>query len=498
MDVWLNAILEVLSITNLLVIFLGCVFGIIMGAIPGLSSNMSVAVVIPFTFTMEPSTGLILLAAIYCSSVYGGSISAILLNTPGTPAGAATVLDGYELTKQGLSGKALGLSVIASAVGGIISAIILSFGAPILAEQALRFGAPEYFALAVFGLTIISSLSGTNILKGLMAALFGVLIATVGMDPMNGNLRYTFSNESLLTGFELIPVLIGLFSISQAFILIRDKDKGAGGFEAKPVGGKLLPSFKEIKGLMPNMFRSSILGTGIGIIPGVGSDPAAFIAYNEAKRWSKKPEKFGKGSLEGLVAPESSNNAVTGGALIPLLTLGIPGNSVTAILLGGLLIQGLAPGPQLFQNHSDVVYALFFSLFLSNITFLILGLLGVKYFNKIINIQPFILAPIIIVTSVVGSYAIFNNYFDIWVMFIFGVIGYLLRLIDVPLAPIVLAIILGPLAESGYRQSMLMSGNDLSIFVTRPISAIFLIIAIITFIIPFIASLREGKRNNTA
>lgn len=494
---WLTAVGTVFSMSTLLLILAGTIFGIIMGCLPGMSSTMAVSIIIPFTFTMDPATGIILLAAIYCSSVYGGSISAILLNTPGTPAGAATVLDGYKMTQKGESGKALGISAIASAIGGIISAIILSTTAPFLAEQALRFGAPEYFAVAIFGISVISSLSGVNPFKGLIAGAFGILLATVGMDPVNGFPRFTFSDPYLAGGISLVPLLIGLFSVSQAFVLIKESVTSKGESKVLSVSGKILPTGKEFTRLMPNMFRSSIIGTFIGIIPGIGGDPAAFMAYNEAMRWSKHPEKFGTGIMDGIVAPEASNNAVTGGAMIPLLTLGIPGNTVTAILIGGLLIHGLRPGPMLFQENGDVVYSLFLSLIVSNLLFLIIGLACTKYFSAILKVPGIILGPIILILSFIGSYAIHNSYFDIWVALAFGLIGYVFRLIKVPVTPIVLAVILGPLAEQSFRQAMLQSGNEASVFFTRPISAIFLIIATITFITPFIRSYFGKKKESS-
>lgn len=496
-DIWLSSIGTVFTFTNIMIILCGVLFGIFTGALPGLSSTMALAIVIPFTFSMDPATSLILLGAIYCASVYAGSIPAILLNTPGTPSAAATVIDGFEMTKKGYSAKALGIAAVASGFGGIVSVLFLSTLAPFLAIQSLRFGPPEYFALAVFGLTIISSLAGNNPYKGLLAGALGIFLATVGMDPIIGYARYTFGSPALLEGFSLIPVLIGLFSASQAFLLmLSSKSSTKNVFDLSDipkVKGKLLPSFKELKELTPNMTRSSLLGTAIGIIPGVGSDPAAFIAYNEAKRWSKHKEEFGKGSPHGIAAPESSNNAVTGGSLIPLLSLGIPGNAVSAIFLGGLLIHGLRPGAELFTASSHIVYPLFFSMLIANILVVIFGLLGAKGFSKILVIKPVILGPIILVLSIVGSYAINNNMFDVWIMLIFGLLAFFMRRYGFPVAPIVLALILGPLAESSLNQSLLMSGENWTIFFTRPISAVLLVVAIITFVVPFISYFKKNK-----
>lgn len=489
MDMWLNAAALVFAPLNFLIIVAGCVFGIVIGAIPGLTSTMGVALMVPVTFAMEPSTGLMLLGSVYCSSVYGGSISAILLNTPGTPAGAATVLDGHQMTLKGQSKQALGISAISSCIGGVFSAIVLATMAPWLAKQALRFGPPEYFALAVFGLTIISSLAGKNPYKGLLAGVLGLLLATVGMDPVHGIDRFSFGSTELMDGFNLIPVLIGLFSVSQAFVLMTSGKVTMDAVFAA-VKGRFIPPMSEMIRLAPNFLRSSIIGTVIGIIPGVGSDPAAFIAYNEAMRWSKHPEKFGTGILDGVVAPETSNNAVTGGSLVPLLTLGIPGNAVSAVFLGGLLIHGLRPGPMLFEQNGDILYALFFSLFITNILFMLIGIAGTRVFMKVLKIPPVILGVMIMVLSIIGSYAIHNNLFDVWVMFAFGFMGYIFRLYGIPLAPVVLAIILGPMAEQSFRQGMLMSQGDPMIFFSRPISLTFLLIAAGSFVAPF---LRKNK-----
>ncbi|MDV2885515.1 tripartite tricarboxylate transporter permease [Alkalihalophilus pseudofirmus] len=502
-ELWLGAIISVFTLTNILAILCGVLFGIFTGALPGLSSTMALAIIIPFTFSMDPATGLILLGAVYSASVYAGSISAILLNTPGTPSAAATVLDGYEMTKKGLSARALGLSAIASGFGGIVSVILLSTVAPFLALQSLRFGPPEYFALAVFGLTIISSLAGKNPYKGLLAGALGIFLATVGMDPILGYPRFTFGSSVLVEGFTLIPVLIGLFSASQAFSLMISSKSSKGSTSPKDsdipnVSGNILPKFKELLRLSPNMGRSSIIGTSIGIIPGVGTDPAAFIAYNEAKRWSKEKDQFGKGSDHGLVAPEASNNAVTGGSLIPLLSLGIPGNAVSAVFLGGLLIHGLRPGAELFVHSGNIVYALFFSLFIANILVIVIGIAGARAFSKVLVVKPIVLGPIILILSIVGSYAIHNNYYDIWIMLAFGLLGFMLRRYGFPLAPIVLALILGPKAETSLSQSMLISQNDWTIFFTRPLSAILLVIAVITFITPFIRDINKNKNKKVA
>src|SRR5690625_809893 len=354
--------------------------------------------------------------------------------------------------------------------------------APVLAEQSLKFGPTEYFALAVFGLMIISSLSGKSVWKGLLVGVLGILISTIGMDPVQGFSRFTFDKPQLLGGVGLVPSLIGLFSVSQAFHLMISSKQSSDNMYIAEVKDNILPKIKEVAQQIPNMIRSSLIGVGIGIVPGVGTDVGAYIAYNEAKRWSKEKEKFGKGSLYGLTAPETANNAVTGGTLVPLLTLSIPGNAVAAVFLGGLLIHGLKPGMELFTTHKEITNTLFFSLIISNLLILIIGVFGIKYFSKIVAIKPVFLGPIILIISIVGAYAIGNNYYDIWVMFAFGILGYILRRFDFPIAPVILALILSPIAEANFTKSLIISKGSYDIFFTRPITVIFLILSLITFV----------------
>lgn len=458
----------------------GVAGGIAIGSLPGLTATMGVAVLLPLTFGIEATTALVLLVGIYIGAIYGGSISAILLKTPGTPAAAATVLDGHELAKRGEAGKALSISAIASFTGGMISTIMLITVSPLLANFALRFGAPEYFALAVFGLTIIASISGNNPLKGLLAGFFGLFIATAGMDPVTSFPRFTFGRVELLNGFTIIPVLIGLFALAEAFIQMERIF-----IEEVKIGSKIKKGFlsaKEFFKILPIMIKSGFIGTFIGSIPGAGADIAAFVCYNEARRSSKESEKFGTGVLEGIAAPEAGNNGVTGGALVPLLTLGVPGDAVTAILLGALIIQGLQPGPLLFQENAGVVYGLFSSMLVGNILMLLLGLLGIRLFSKVIEIPKKIIVPIIITLSIVGSYSMNNSIFDVYIALVFGVIGYFMQKTEIPASPIILAIILGPMAESNLRRSLLMYDGSLSFMYTRPITAVFLGLAIFSLV----------------
>jgi len=458
----------------------GVAGGIIIGSLPGLTATMGVAILLPFTFGMESTAALSMLVGIYVGAIYGGSIAAILLRTPGTPAAAATVFDGNALVKQGKAGKALSMSAIASFTGGLISTIMLITLSPLLAKFALKFSAPEYFMLAVFGLTIIASISGKNIIKGFLAGFFGLFIATVGMDPVTGYPRFSMGSIQLLNGFSIIPVLIGLFAVSEALVQMEDiiRSKNV----RTVITDRGLVSFREVLSVLPTMLKSAFMGTFIGSIPGAGADIAAFISYNEAKRSSRHPEKFGTGYLPGIAAPEAGNNGVTGGALVPLLTLGVPGDAVAAILLGALIIQGLTPGPMLFEQNPDIVYGLFSSMLVGNVLMLILGLSCIRFFSKIVEIPRKLIIPMILVLSIVGSFAMNNSLFDVLVTILFGIIGYFMIKVGIPQSPIVLALILGPMAESNLRKAILMYEGSWSFLYTRPITIAFIILSVFSLV----------------
>ena len=471
----------------------GLLAGIVIGAMPGLTSTMAVALFLPVTFGMEPVPGILLLISLYFGSIYGGSIAAILLNTPGTPASAATTLDGYPLTRKGEAGKALAVAAIASGCGSLISTIALILIAPELAQVALQFSAPESFALAFFGLAIISSVSGEDVVKGLIAGAFGLIIATVGLDPMTSFPRFTFGQGALLSGLNFIPVMIGLFAISEVFMQYKTRLD-----EKKPEMSSAisLPKIKETLSLWVTIIRSSIIGTFIGIIPGAGADIAAFVSYNEAKRFAKKKDKdsFGKGNIKGVAAAEAGSNGVTGGAMVPLLTLGIPGDAVAAVLLGAFIIQGIQPGPMLFQTNGDLVYALFAGMLVCAVLIIVFGLLGVKAFAQVLKVPIHWLLPVILILSVVGSYAISNNIFDVYIALAFGLIGYFMKKYGFPASPIVLALILGPMAESELRRSLVLSQGEFSIFFTRPIAATLISLGIISLFLPIISSIIKKRK----
>jgi putative tricarboxylic transport membrane protein len=494
-DLILTVLTKLFSFETLLALFAGTLGGMIIGSLPGLSATMGVALLIPVTFGMDPVAGLTMLSAIYTSAVYGGSISAILIHTPGTPASAATALDGYQMTLRGEGLKAMGITTISSMIGGFLSAVALLFLAPPLSLISLKFNAPEYFLIAIFGLTIIGSLTTGSIIKGLSAGVIGLIVGLIGTDIITGFPRYTFGLTPLESGIALVPAMIGLFSLSQVLIQVEELGKVDKEKVMAELKGRVLPTWKEFKSIFITIIRSSILGIFVGILPGAGGDIGSWVGYNEAKRFSKNPEKFGTGCIEGVAAPEAANNAVTGGALIPLLTLGIPGSSTTAVLLGGLIIQGLIPGRELFTTHAKIAYTVIFGFMLANILMGICGLLAAKHIVKVTKIPSAVLGPIIVVLSVVGSYAINNNIFDVYVMVAFGIIGYFMRKTGFHPAPVVLALILGPMAENGLKQSFVLSkGNLLGYFLGRPICIVLIILIVLAIASPMILSKLEQKR----
>jgi len=475
---------------NLLFMNLGLFAGIIIGALPGLTATLGVALLMPMTFGMSMVPGIVLLLGVYCGGIYGGSITAILIKTPGTPASAATALDGYPLAQQGRSGYALDAALKASTFGGIFSALVLIFVAPQIARFALSFSAVEYFALSLFGLTIISSISGKNQVKGLISGMLGLLVSCVGIDPINGTSRFVFKTD-LLAGIDVIPAMIGLFAITEIINKSRSVFKDTGTMQA--FSSKGIPG-REFWSKWVNLLRSSAIGTFIGAVPGTGATTASFLSYNEAKRASKDKESFGKGNIDGLIASEAANNGVTGATLIPLLTLGIPGDTVTAILLGAFMMQGVTPGPLLIVNNPQTIYTIMFSLLVVNVFMLLQGKFFVRIFANVTRIPVALLIPILVNLCMLGSYAGNNSVFDVKLSIIFGLVGYLLTLLDVPLTPMVIAMVLGDICESNMRRGVNMASGSYSIFFTRPVSLVLIIISVISLVYPLIRTLIEDLR----
>ena len=466
---------DVLTIPNMLIMLLGIITGIIVGALPGLTATMAVALITPLTFGMNKMPAMLLLLGVYCAGIYGGSITAILIHTPGTPSSAATVIDGYPMVQQGKARKALEASIWASSLAGFISAAALTFIAPQLARFALRFGPPEYFALAVFGLTMIISVSSKSIIKGFISALVGLLASAIGLGPIIGLPRFTFGSNSLSAGISLVPALVGLFAIGE--ILVKGVKKGDKVVIKDAVGPHL--SFREIIGALKTVMKGSLIGTFIGSLPGTGAAIASFLSYSEAKRSSKNAHLFGTGYYEGVMASEAGNNGVTGATLIPTLTLGIPGDTITAVLLGALMIHGLTPGPNLFRNYREIMFAIFAGLFLINVMMLIVGLLGANIYSYVANIPKGILSPIIIVLCFLGCFATASRLYDVVIMMFFGTIGYFFITFRFPLPPLLLGLVLGPIVESNLRRTLILGGGSPLIIITRPITFFIIILAVL-------------------
>ena len=474
---------------NLLGLAFGVAVGIAFGCMPGLSVNMGLALLFPLAFSFQGIGGILMLLGIYCGAIYGGSISAILLKTPGTPASVATTLDGYPMaTKLKQPGRALGLSTMASMFGGVFSTICLILLAPQLAKFALQFSKPEYFALAIFGLSIITSVSSGSVVKGIMGGLFGLFLATVGIDDMSGTVRFTMDTTYFLGGVSFIPVLIGVFAFAQVLASIEDYHQSP---QSEPIKflDKVLPSWADIKKVFVTLVRSSTIGTFIGCVPGTGGDIASFVSYDQAKRWSKNSANFGNGEPEGVAAPEAGNNAVSGGAFIPVLTLGIPGDGATAIMMGALMVQGLQPGPLLFVEKAPDVYAIFIGLLLANIIMGIMGFSLIRLFAKVVNVPVHILLPIIVMMTFVGTYSYNNSINDVYLMVASGFVGYFLNKLGFSMSAIIIGIILGSMAEQNFVGSLIMSDGNFNIFFTRPICLFFLVAAALSLLSPVIGKL---------
>ncbi len=488
--------LNALTPINLLMMAGGVAMGIVIGCMPGLSAAMGVALMLPMTFTMKPETGLIVLGAIYCGAIFGGSISAILIHTPGTPASAATAIEGYQMTLNGRAGKALFTACYSSFWGGLLSCISLYFFAPLLAQLTLKFRSAEYFWLSIFGLTIIAGVSGKSLVKGLISGALGLLLSTIGLDPITGAKRFMFGQSYFAEGINTTCALIGLFSMSQVFILAEKKIVQRA--KATKVTDKMGLSREERKQIRPTIFRSWIIGNLIGILPGAGASIACFLGYNTSRQFSKHKEMFGKGSIEGVAGSEAANNAVTGGSLIPTLTLGIPGESVTAVLMGGLVIQGLTPGPELFGKYAPMTYTFFAGFVLVQFFMLGIGLLGSRGFAQISRLSDAILIPCVTVLCFVGSYAIHKNIMDIVVMLSFGVVGYLMRKFDLNTAAVVLALILGPIGEKGLRNALRSSQGDIGILFSSVVCWVLIALCVVGILSPLFMNRLEKKAEEEA
>lgn len=480
----LEILKEILTLDNFLMMNVGMLAGTLIGAMPGLNVIFAIAILLPLTFGMDSIAGMYLMLASYCGATYGGSITAILINTPGTPNAAATVFDGYPLARQGRAGDALKAALIGSTFGGIISCIVLLFFAPIVAKVALLIASPEFFALCLFGLAAVVGLSEGNVIKGLIMGIIGLAISTVGISVIDGTQRFMFGNSQLLAGFRPVTVMLGIFAVGEVLMKVRTILNGEEENVQALTYHKSTMKTKEFLKYWKTMVRSSIIGVIIGAIPGTGGALSSMFSYNTARQSSKNPEKFGKGSIEGILAPETGNNAVTGATLIPLLTMGIPGDAAVAVLLGALTMQGISPGAALFSKGSTWVYAIMGGLLLINLVMYLQGQFFIRLFVNITKVPLLALLPCIVVVTVMGSFAIANATFDVFVMMAFGFLGFVARRLGFPIAPLAIGLVLGNLCEVNLRRSLLISKGSLSIFFTRPVSVLIIGIALLMLFSP--------------
>jgi len=478
-----------LTFQNLLFALLGSILGTLIGVLPGIGPVAGCAMLIPLTFQIPPAGAIIMLTALFYGTQYGGTITSVLLNVPGEAASAITCIDGYEMTKQGRAGSALALAAIGSFLGGTFATITLVLAAGPLSRVALEFGPVEFFALIMLGLSLLMGLAGTSMIKALMMGMFGLLLAMIGMDPVRGLPRFTFGRIEFLDGIAFVPVIMGLFGLSE--ILANAEKHFKDVFVTKI--GSLIPPRKDLKDSIGPMLRGSAIGTLLGLIPGMTNSATSFLSYIAEKKASKYPERFGTGMIEGVVGPETANNAHANGALIPLFTLGIPASPTVAVIMGAFLMHGLIPGPLLFKEHPDVVWGVIASFYVGNVILLILNLPLIGIWIKILKIPYGILFGIIMAFIVVGAYSVNNTVFDVMIMTLFGLIGYLLRKLDFPLAPVVLTLILGPMMEQALRQSLEMSRGSFGIFLESPIAVVLLVLTALILIAPVFKVFRRGK-----
>ena len=491
---------NLLTLDAVLALVAGTVGGMVIGALPGFSAAMGVSLLIPITYGMNPVAALTMLVAMYTSAIYGGSITAILCHTPGTPASAATAIDGYQLTKKGRGMEAMGVATFGSALGGTVSAIAMLLIAPALGAFSLKFSLLEYFLLAVFGLTVIASLAGESVIKGLFSGVMGLALGCVGLDAITGVPRMTLGVIQLEDGINFVPALIGLFSISQVMSLAWDVYHGKKGSviedQENLKKSRRLPPWKEMKTLFPTMGRCSIVGTIVGIVPAAGAGVSSWICYSLGKRFSKHPEEFGHGALEGVPSCETGNNAATGGALIPLITLGLPGSSVAAILLGGMMIHGLTPGASMFTEHAPTTYAIMIGFLIANILMGVIGMFAAKYIARVSTVPMGLLGPVIVALATAGTFAIRNNMFDVYVMLAFGLIGFVLKKCGFAAPPMILGMVLSEICENNWRRAVILAnakGGMLQYFMGRPIAIVLAILIVISLFSPILMNYVNKK-----
>ncbi|MCB1104578.1 MAG: tripartite tricarboxylate transporter permease [Opitutaceae bacterium] len=481
----IEGLMAVLQLKVLAFLAIGVLLGAVFGALPGLTATMGVAVLTPLTFWVSPEQGLAMLLGIYCGAIPSGGIPAILINVPGTPASIATAWDGYPLTKRGEGGLALGINAVMSALGQLTSIFFLAVAAFPIARFALQFGPAEYFGLALFGISLMAGVSGGRVIKGMLAGILGLALATVGLDPMTAFPRFTYGHAEFMDGIAFVPVMIGLFGLTEVLVQISERDWQT---EAKIGGiGRVLPRKNEVKRMMPAAATGAVIGTVVGAVPAAGGDIGSVVAWEQSKRLSKNKEQYGKGSIEGLAASTSSSNAAVGGAMTTMLTLGIPGDAPSAVLIGALLIHGIQPGPLLFRDHQEFVFSIVFLMTFAALVTMVIGLLGAKPLARALRLPNPWLWSGIVLFGTVGSFALNNSITDVWVMYAAGVAGFVLRKADVPLGPLVLGLILGPMMESNLRRALILSREDwFAALTSSPIAIFFIVAALLSIGIPLL------------
>ncbi|GAA6394769.1 tripartite tricarboxylate transporter permease [Lawsonibacter sp. OA9] len=493
----LEILQSIFTVNNLLMMNVGVAVGIMIGAMPGLSVAFAVTILMTMTFHMESLPAMYLMLGAYCGGLYGGSITATLINTPGTANAVCTALEGYPLARKGRAGDALKCALVASTIGGLFSCFLLMFFAPQLAKIILKIGSPEYFALCTFGIAAAIGLEGNNlnnVIKGVLSAAFGLILSCVGADPVFGTNRFSFGSYYMLSGIQVVSSMLGAYALCQVLVNCRDVYvEGDESLKVPPVT-KATMKMRDILKHWKLILKSSVIGGIVGAVPGTGGAESAMIAYNEAKRVSKNPQEFGNGSIEGILAAEAANNATSGGAMIPMLTLGIPGDTVMAILLSALTMQGITPGANLFSSGSFWVYAVMGGLFLINLFMLLQGNLCISLFAQVSRIPQSIMTPCIVVMCVMGSFAINNNIFECFVMIVFGIIGFFMKKFGFPVTPLCIALVLGKLFETNLRRSLILSKGNPFVFFTRPISCGILILAVFMLFFPIISNMRANKK----
>ncbi len=492
-----TGLINIFDPLNFLMILVGLTVGVLAGALPGITMLNAIVLVLPFTYLMGIVPSLLLMTSVYCGGVFGGSITGILFNIPGDPMNVPTTWEGYQLNKKGFVSKALGMAIMCSAIGGFLSALIMTVASPPFAKVALSFSSCEYFAIVFLGLASVVVIGTSSIGSALISLFIGMFLATVGIDDIYGAARFTFGSQIMETGINFTTVLIGIFAIGEVLdqLSVKNKEGIAGRLRPKTT----LPRIKEIWDLRNTILRGLGIGVVIGAIPGTGATVASFVSYGVEKQVSKHPEKFGTGVWEGLAASETSINGSTGGAMIPLLTLGIPGSGATAVMMGAFLLHGIQPGPLLFSKSPESVYTIFAGMLVCNLIMILAGLIAAKFFSELMRVPENILSAFIISFCVLGAFALRNDMADVWFMAIFGIVGYLMRRFDLPSPPLILGLILGPLAEKYFMTSIIGAANDFTIFFQRPVSGSIMVISIVLLIVPFLRGLgKKGKAPEAA